>query len=827
MAKKRNKKKRFSNQKVSLDSLVKKARQSLDSGKFRQAKDYYKKLCKNDPEKYTSGLVAAYRGLFDELVNKGRISNAKAVLVNLEKISGDPETDLARVALTIKQGDFSLAADQAVRCLLGNAQVFGKRDFFLADALVLCFELPEKINDLSSPAKSDLAAILSALEDLSQGEYVRALSTIRPVGIRSLFVHWKLFVKGLCAFYLNDDTKAQKAFSKLPPGSVPAKSAEAYLLLLDGNEGLKKNFKNIELMKQACVVAGRDDLVEALPRAEYLWHIRRFRDSYKHIRDNLTDFPSEASGVSHTLSTFYFNSIFHMEESLAVKFMGFLFSTEPRKRHFNPIELLLSSRAKALYMEKNDFDDEMLIESWKNFMEAYHEIHGENNALKAQMYKHLGDFFSVEELDINPFSFFSFGRRQKRPVLRNGGLAEWSYERSLDLDANNRDAHFSLLLFYEKLKDKSRVNKKLDEIIMLFPDDKEALLNAGLRCIDRKAFVKGMKYLECALELDPLDRRLKEQFIIAGIKTGKRYAENSQMEKCRALLPKVVDKASRYSERFNLGVPFVYARWAAFERLAGEDEISQQLMDKAVAIGKDSFRIHYFALLMARAYGVNGRQGKKIKKELNTLLSGKRSPEKAVCLAEIISYVQDIPGLDWLEEEAVKVNAFISKVAKQGFSRDQVETIVKYALSDPAKSPELAKRYIEKILINNPDDPLFRFYLFSLNKNRLGPVAPTEKGIEELHEILSLAEQKRDMRLVPLVKSALHEYEEMLSYWNDDDYWDDDDFDDDDLDDDDASEGFDFLGNFTLPEPDPGTKSKTSEKKDKTPYQGKQLNLFE
>lgn len=148
--------------------------------------------------------------------------------------------------------------------------------------------------------------------------------------------------------------------------------------------------------------------------------------------------------------------------------------------------------------------------------------------------------------------------------MYNERLAQYCYDSCLEIDPTNKQAHFSLLGLYEKTGQKSKTNKKLDEIIKLFPDDKDTLYKAGLRCMDRRAFIKGMKYLERAAKLDFLDMRVKEALIVCCIKAALEYAKKSKVERFRALLSKALEYGESDSDDFNLGHAYLYARWATF-----------------------------------------------------------------------------------------------------------------------------------------------------------------------------------------------------------------------------------------------------------------------
>lgn len=849
--KKKKKKKKKALKGLPISVLENKAEASLISGSFRNARDFFKELCRYDEKKYLPRVIESCEGLALQMIREGRLKDAKAVLANMKKLGANPANGRVEVSLLVKGGDFAGAGAAASQYLAGCDANREPAEGLIYDALILSFEELESLPSISSGLREDATAIHSAMRHLCEGECEEALSSLKPVGFRSPFSHWRLFVKGLCAFYSMEDEKALKAFVRLPAGSILATAVEPYLIMMDAAKGIEKISKKEGILELVCRIAGGEDLKEALPRAEYLWRVGRFRDSYRLLRKQLDGFPSEKGGVIHSLSTFYLNSVFHMEQGRANKYLDFLTHIRSRNQKSNKTERLMIQRIESLFANRGPVPDSILVEIWEEFLLAHREVYGEDLNLEAVVYTHLGDIFSTEEVDHSPFSYFSPLRRSRRPTLRNVHHAEEFYKKALRLTPGSREIHFSLLGLYEKLGDKSRVNRRLDEIIKLFPGDKEALYKAGLRCIERKALIKGMKYLERALELDPIDKKLRESFIIGCINAAQRYAEKPQMDRCRGLLSKALEKGSPESNDFNRGHPYLYARWSNLELLNGNVKRAETLMTKALSLIINECRLIYFNWLIGRVYQVPPQHLRAARDRMEMEFSGDADTQKAVLFVETISYFFNFHRLDWLDDELYRVDIYALDAAKKGFSRGQAKTIIDYALSEPVDNEELAEIVIKKTLRRNPEDPLFLFYRYEMKvEGRSAP--PGMKELEELQRILSLAEKERDQELVLKIRHAIEEIERSQALSEHEHPFDagpffDDDFDDDEFDeDDDEFEGHDFddgsLGeafdsflDTLMNDPEKilsrlGQKARKGAKKKKKPRglkEDKQLNLFE
>lgn len=210
MGKKKKKNRSRKNPAHGLDP-VRKAGQHLAAGRFRQAADIYKVLCKTDRDGFLAPFKAAYEGLYRQRLEKGLIEEAVMIIDQLEKISGDSALH-ERIELHLKREDFAKAADTAAKLLSVSVLCADKNTAAAADALVLAFEPVPAEAGLPESIRGDLDRIRSALKSVAGESLHDALEMIKPIGIRSIFAAWKWLIKGLCAFYGREDEKAIAAF---------------------------------------------------------------------------------------------------------------------------------------------------------------------------------------------------------------------------------------------------------------------------------------------------------------------------------------------------------------------------------------------------------------------------------------------------------------------------------------------------------------------------------------------------------------------------------------------------------------------------------------
>ncbi len=782
MGKKKKKKQKSRKKPVSTETLQNAADAHMRAGRYRQARSLFGQLCKQNRDKYLSELIESCRCLFHLLMDQGKFRDAKAVLTSLENITDRPKLYLEAVRLALAEENYSQAANIAAEALAGRKPPFTESESLMGDALIVAFENRDRSFPLSPPLLTDISRVHSSLDAVAQERYAEALSLIQPMGTRSLFSPWKWFIKGICAFYAHDDARALKALEKIFPGTVPGKAAQAFLTILKETGWLATGHKKFDLLGDICCLAGDENLADCLPRSEYLWRVGRYRDSYKHLRSRLDGFPSQKPGIQRSLSTFYFNAITDTEDMRSEKYFDFLFDLALQKGKKNSFEKMQASRALALSLETDPYADRETMQEWRSFLFAYQQHHGRNKRVEAAVYAHLGDVYSMEDMaEDTMIPFFFFRQNRQRPELRNETLAETCYQKALLYCPDNLKTHFSLLELYEKTRQKAEANRKLDDIIKRFPDEKESLYKAGLQCLKRNALIKGLKYLEQALSLDPLDSMLRTYLIIACVKAGLMYAQKGAMEKCRDLLAKALEKAQRQSEDFTRGQAYLFARWAIFEWLAGNEEEGAQFKLQAFELCGHELKLHCFLWLIGHIYEVPDKYLKEHGSVLDGIYSGQPASDPAEDLVETFGYIRQIPSKhSRIKRETARLNSYLRKVLGKGVSRKVAVKVIEYGLEGTSDDQGVARKYTAKMLKLYPDDAEMRMFRY-LSRQQLGmDFRNPERSLKELRIILDLAEKQEIRDLVPRVRQAIKETENALSLMEsfgmptDDDWFDDD-----------------------------------------------------
>jgi ADP-ribose pyrophosphatase YjhB (NUDIX family) len=145
---------------------------------------------------------------------------------------------------------------------------------------------------LSESLQAQSSAVANALESIHKGSYDDALERLKEIPHNSVYADWRLFARGLMAFYRDDIDGARKNWERLDAQRRPFRIANT-LLAAEGREHLGEPpvAANIELISAAKTLRERTSLVDAARKIE--------RAAPRNKQEGLTQ------NQVHLLATFY------------------------------------------------------------------------------------------------------------------------------------------------------------------------------------------------------------------------------------------------------------------------------------------------------------------------------------------------------------------------------------------------------------------------------------------------------------------------------------------------------------------------------------------
>ncbi len=739
------------------DTPEKQARELLAKGKFRQAKDAFKDLCKTDKVKYLPELIQSYQGLANQMIQNGQSADAAQIIENIKALSsgGGSGAVSLEIAIAMKKKDYEAIAR------IYEKHLSQKKDMSVlleiptvADALVVAFQEFPALKTASPEVHGELIAVQQALADVSGEKYDDAWGKVKGIGAHSLFSRWKLFIKGLVAFYRNEDEKALEAFGRVPSDTLLHNVARTYSYLINKNSP-DRSQPSEPVLQKVCDVAGHPDLASSLPHAEVLWQAGRRYESYCHVYNTMQPFPSEGGDIAGILSRFYYNVIHHIHPKEAIPYFSALCKRAAIESKQYSLEWMLLYKMDGLLSMKmhhgdNDMYCEGCTDGWLNFLEAYTRMHGRHPKMESLIYYRIGVLFTTK-CENDPYLSFWRSSRKNKTIMRNERFAEEYYQKSISADPENKAAYMGLLDVYRQTHKQPKYNKLLDKIAPLFPDDAIIQNEAGTNCVKRKAFIKGIKYLERATRLDSLNSEIRRHLGYAYVETARSYFCKRQIIQGRKFYELAIQQGTTNTLCFYRGRAFIYARWAAIELKTGNEAVAMEKMRCSREHADTLLTILYFAKLKARHFLMSDREILTLCPELEKEWANPPTPNNAVGLIKVYNYFFK-SNISTVEQEKEKIIKYALDASAKPCTRDDAHAIVNFSHFDE-RAKKLGKTYINKMLQIDKNDPLFLFLNYKSDV-RAGHF-PDRRDVDVLKHILLLAEQRNEVELIREIRAAI------------------------------------------------------------------------
>lgn len=733
------------------------ARQYLAEKRFRKARDEFKLLCKLDRPKYLPLLVESNIGLLREMLGKGMAGEAQQLLVYLKTIASPQQIALLEIELNAPP-DSSVPNEGVTAILELLSKTHDKTEQVrLADRAVLFFS---PVGDSNAQAATELEAIISALKSVSEKNYEQASECVRPVGQNSCFSHWKLFVKGLVAFHCGQTEKAARFLSELPQASAPAKAAQAYLLLL-GKIACNNNqpLPSEPCVEAACRMVGEPGCGAVLLRAEQSWRKDKPAQGYRDLRVGLRHFPSESTDLIGLLSEFGVNCFFSMGDDAKHDFIRLVYHLIEERRAKSPLERMLFLRLLVLDATQ-EIPDDTALEEMENFLGIRRRVHGEDRAVDSLAYEWLGNVMSANDEPISPFGFIIHQRTQR---MRNSRLAQELLEKAIALDPGNLSASLKLCEVYGANQQGSDRNRLLDRMSSQFPDEKQVLLLAGQGCLERKAFKKGIDYLEKALSIDQLDPSIPDQLVYARLLHARDYFQKKRPEDARQLFAKIEESEIQSFANLTRSRWCLKIQQGIIEQAWGDEEKGRLLLDEGRQASPSLAVFLFFSSVIERLLANRKPCAARFLNDFKNLKKSEANVAEACVLARIYIHATKINSTE-AENFTYPLNDYLLNASSQPFEREDALAVMEFCRRD-SYFQDAGRKLVEARLKHDSLDPAFRLFgvwfgMFDFEEQR-----------QELLEIIDEAQERKDDQTARRARQALDSLKPPMPFpWEEEDF---------------------------------------------------------
>ncbi|HTU91331.1 MAG TPA: tetratricopeptide repeat protein [Gemmataceae bacterium] len=731
---------------------IERARQE---GRFQQALELTKQLHKHEPTPANLELLKeVYLGRARQLRSQGQTRDAVTVLDVAAHLEGGTPAWLERLAQEMAlcgEVGRTLALIDNLPDPAGGQHILA----YVADAAVQ----QETAGRAALPPalQADFDRIILAFQQLESGQDEAARETLQGVGLRSPLLEWKLLLRGMMAYWQNDDERAVENWQRLTPERMPARLAAPFRFRIDtafraaqppATQALLQ--KQIDRLQGSTLLPSLRTLQAALARSHAeRGNQRGMAAALRQAEALLPALRQEAPQVVPRLAACFYWHILETGPDDLLRYQR-VFGQPPDDPHFHRLQAIGYEKAEELRLAHRhwqQYEQEIAAgpEKWPG---------DQANHARAFIWQRMGqNAAGIPEPRRNQHrrSFSLFDDEEDLAPLNPP--AEKCFQKSLELAPDLLETHEALVRYHLEAKRAGKAEKAARQLLQHFPDHVPTLeLLSDLR---RKHgdYPAALELIEQALKGNALDRRLRRKVSDAHLLLARAHVESGRFEDARQQFQSALDLSGGSDGGM------ILAHWAACEFKAGDVSRAEELIRQALDRTAASVGIAYLLLTEVLRLKLDRALKKRFEQDLKTGLAAPNQ-EAAVFLTRILAGLHS-GGVKYIGQKGhtQKVLSYIYKTRNLEFSEPQLEELCRNLLDMEAYTQ--ARRFANIGEQHYPESPTFP-YLHSLawirEKGRHAPVwevVPMLKRARELAQ--SQPPNERRDRMLEDIDKHLHE----------------------------------------------------------------------
>ncbi len=707
---------------------------ALREGRSQQALELAKTLYRQDPVPANLELLRnAYLARGRELHDRGADRDAVIVLRAALAVPGEDPAWLTQVAeLLALSGDIAdalallprLPDPAAPDLLFGHAADTAVKQGASAAAL------------LPDAHRADLDRVTRSFALAEAGQDEAAREVLAGIGLRSPFLEWKLLVRGLLAYYANDDARALENWQRLNPARLPARLAAPLRQAIDPpfraaqpaatQALLQQSFDRLQgstlaarLRALRSALAGGDNLAAALRQAEAL----------------LPDLRRDGPGLADHLARVFYWAATETGPDDVQRYQR-VFGRQPDDPQFNRLAALANDRGGDLaeahkFWQRYEHDIAASPSRWPD---------GQADRARALVWLRMGrNAASVPgpAKMARLADFFDDLPGKPRPLKPS---ADRCFLRAIELAPDLLEPYEALVDYYRDEGHEDKEAEAARKLLDRFPEHVPTLAALGELLSRRDEQVEALELFQRALRGNPLDRELRAKVTAAHLGCARLHAAAGRFEAAR--------QEVRSALALQAGTPetVLLCRWAAVEFKAGDAARAEDLLAQARAGAGSDLAVSYRMLIEAARVGLPARLKKRFDGEFTAGVaappSGAAAAELALATAVLSKHVTYVGQ----KTHQKKVLAYLDRAKTASCTETQYREVCSALLELDAV--RLVRQYLARAQKKFPKSPYFPYVEALSYFARKGPrdmpywkVRPLLEKAERLARALPETEQ--------------------------------------------------------------------------------------
>ena len=376
------------------------------------------------------------------------------------------------------------------------------------------------IQGLDLPVVHEAKRVRAASEAIAQGDDEEALEALKGISVRSPFRDHRLFLRGLSAFYNHRDDEARRCFERLAGGDGPLARASRLFLSRVAPEAQEPDADTVEALA-----------AHPIGQAAQLQQLQRLVAANQ-LNTALRKASKLAKGGDAVLKTGLFRDLATLLIRQAQAPVDDVIRRVTRAVGDDPGDPS-GDRLKALCYEINCPCEECsltAIDAWGRYGHRLRD-----KADKAAVKGRIGELYmkmarSEEEASVSPFALFGRGRRR---VSECWEFAIEELREAVALRPQDLELWTKLLEALKQDGDDLEHGRTLEEMVKLFPESPQVWLQAARAASERSSYHKARRYIQRAIDLEPMGRDLRDQELMILLGMARKYVRQGRLDRAR------------------------------------------------------------------------------------------------------------------------------------------------------------------------------------------------------------------------------------------------------------------------------------------------------
>ncbi len=529
---------------------------------------------------------------------------------------------------------------------------------------------------------ADFDRILQAAAQIEAGQDDPARETLQGIGLRSPFLEWKVFLRGLQAYCTRDDGRALENWGRLNPERLPARLAAPLRFRIDrafqtsqppeAQHALQRQADHLQGLE---IVAKLRELQGALAGQTSLARAFRLAESV------LPALRQHGGHLASRLAACFYWTVVTGGGPEDVPRYSRVFGAPPDDPALARLRALTCEHAGELAQAH---------EAWQQFeasVTAHPEAwpNGQAERVRALVWYHMGQnadsmLDQVEEDYDDDFDTpFRRHRRSRLPGLKPS--AETCFQNSLKLAPDELGAHAALFAYHRKHEHHAKADQAARRLLERFPDHGPTLEALADLYMKTGRYDEALDLLERAMRANPLSRPLRNKIGSAHLFRARSHAEDGRFDEARA------DYQASLALHDGEDYPAL-CKWASCEFKAGNPERAEELLAKALAEAGSRLAVAFNMVIEAIRLKLPRTLKQRFDRDFNAALA---EPPTAASALAILSTAaaHRLAGVTYFGQKTheKKVLTYVQKAQGAEFTEPQLVTLCRHLLELHALKP--------------------------------------------------------------------------------------------------------------------------------------------